>query len=78
MIRPLYLDERYAGKNIGGKIAATSVGFVSVYASPVRPYPFALMNCSIPNAGKPRAIGKHLIPAHLSHSCPVHKLTPPQ
>ena len=78
LILPLYLEERYAGKNIRRNIAAATLGFMSVDASTIRPDPFALPNGAIPNADEPRAIGKHPIPAHSFHYRPVHKLTLPQ
>ena len=50
LILPLYLEERYAGKNIRRNIAAATLGFMSVDASTIRPDPFALPNGAIPNA----------------------------
>ena len=78
LILPLYLEERYAGKNIRRNLAAAALGFMPVDAATIRPDPFARINGAVSNAGKPRAIGKHPIPAHSFHSSPVHKLTLPR
>ena len=78
LILPLYLDERYAGKGVRRNVAAAALGFMPVDTATVRPDPLSLMNCSIPNAGKPRAIGKDFIAAHSFHYHPVHKLTLPR
>ena len=78
LILPLYLEERYAGKNIRRNIAAATLGFMSLDAATVRPDPLSLTNRSIPNAGKPHTIGKDFIAAHSFHYRPVHRLTLPR
>ena len=78
LILPLYLEERYAGKDIRRNVAVAALGFMPVDAATVRPDPLSLTNRSIPNAGEPHAIGKHLISAHSFYSSPVHRLTLPR
>ena len=78
LILPLYLDERYAGKDIRWNVAAAALRFMPVDTATVCPDPFTLTNRSIPYAGEPHAIGKDFIAAHGFHSRPVHKLTLPR
>jgi len=78
LILPLYLEERYAGKDIRRNVAAAALGFMPVDAATIRPDPFALPNGAIPNAGKPRSVSKHPIPAHSFYYRSVHKLTLPR
>ena len=78
LILPLYLEERYAGKGIRWNVAVATLGFMPVDAATVRPDPFARIDGAISYAGESCTIRKHLIPAHLSHSRSVHRLTLPR